>query len=71
MSTLITLYESLDGTGRVSRTGLLEVKAAYDILGERMRAERLSSSGGGCNAGCHIFMVIAVIMGAALISGKH
>ncbi|MBQ2617539.1 MAG: S8 family serine peptidase [Synergistaceae bacterium] len=51
-------YKPLDGTGRVSRTGLLDVKAAYDIL-ERSSYGNGSSS--GCNASYPAMMIIAVI----------
>ena len=62
-------YKPLDGTGRVSRTGLLDVKAAYDLLGERVKP--LPSSSGGCNAGYTVVMALAVILGLALIPKKH
>ena len=62
-------YEPFDGTGRISRTGLLDVKAAYDLLGERVKP--LPSSSGGCNAGYTVVMVLAVILGLALIPEKH
>ena len=62
-------YAPLDGTGRVSRTGLLDVKAAYDLLGERVKP--LPSSSGGCNAGYTAVMVLAVILGLAMIPEKR
>ena len=62
-------YEPIDGTGRVSRTGLLDVKAAYDLLAERVKP--LSSSSGGCSAGYTLVMVLAVILGLAVIPEKH
>lgn len=62
-------YEPLDGTGRVSRTGLLDVKAAYDLLAERVKP--LSSSSGGCNAEYPMVMVLAVLLAAMLIPEKH
>ena len=64
-------YKPLDGTGRVSRTGLLDVKAAYDLLGERVHTGGLSSPSGGCSAGESVLMVLAVILGLALIPEKH
>ena len=51
-------YKQLDGTGHVSRTGLLDVKAAYDILAKGSHG---SGSSSGCNAG--IPAVIAIIAG--------
>ncbi len=62
-------YKPLDGAGRVSRTGLLDVKAAYDLLGERVKP--LASSSGGCNAGYTVVMVLAVMLWLALIPEKH
>ena len=62
-------YKPLDGTGRVSRTGLLDVKAAYDLLAERVKP--LSSSSGGCNAGYSAVVVLCVMLGLALIPEKH
>ena len=62
-------YEPLDGTGRVSRTGLLDVKAAYDLLAERVKP--LSSASGGCNAGYTLVTVLAVILGLVLIPEKR
>ncbi|MBR0150612.1 MAG: S8 family serine peptidase [Synergistaceae bacterium] len=55
-------YEQFDGKGRVSRTGLLDVKAAYDILGSKVNSGGGgSSSSGGCVAG-----IPAVIVGLAV-----
>ena len=51
-------YKQLDGKGRVSRTGLLDVKAAYDILEKRSHG---SGSSSGCNGGYTAMMIIAVI----------
>ena len=47
-------YKQLDGKGRVSRTGLLDVKAAYDILEKRSHG---SGSSSGCNAGIPVMIV--------------
>ena len=55
-------YKPLDGTGRISRTGLLDVKAAYDLLGERLKAQESSSSSGGCSAG---YPIAAMCIAAA------
>lgn len=57
-------YKQLDGTGRVSRMGMLDVKAAYDILGAKVNSGggSVSSSSGGCVAG-----VPAVIAGLAVV----
>ena len=56
-------YKQLDGTGRVSRMGMLDVKAAYDILGAKVNSGGVgSSSSGGCVAG-----VPAVIAGLAVV----
>ena len=61
-------YRQLDGAGRVSRTGLLDVKAAYDLLGERMRVqESSSSSSGGCSAGYPAVVVLVIISACALV----
>ena len=60
--------KQLDGAGRVSRTGLLDVKAAYDLLGERMRVqESSSSSSGGCSAGYPAVVVLVIISACALV----
>ena len=56
-------YKALDGTGRVSRTGLLDVKAAYDLLAQRVNANGMGSSSGGCNSG-----VLGAILGAVLLA---
>ncbi|MBQ4430133.1 MAG: hypothetical protein II877_01420, partial [Synergistaceae bacterium] len=56
-------YRQLEGAGRVSRTGLLDVKAAYDILGAKVNSgSGGSSSSGGCVAG-----IPAVIVGLVLV----
>ena len=51
-------YEQFDGVGHVSRTGLLDVKAAYDIL---ERGSHGNGSSSGCNGGYPAMMIIAVI----------
>ena len=63
-------YEQFDGVGRVSRTGLLDVKAAYDLLEERLKPT-LSSSSSGCSAGYSVMMVLAVILAASAIHEKR
>ena len=55
-------YKQLDGTGRVSRTGLLDVKAAYDRL-SKVRGE--SSSSSGCSAG--VGAAVVILAGAFVI----
>ena len=63
-------YKQFDGAGRVSRTGLLDIKAAYDLLADRVKPLS-SSSSGGCNAGYTFMMLLAVILGLAMIPEKH
>ena len=55
-------YKALDGAGRVSRTGLLDVKAAYDILAARGTgtSRSSSSSNSGCRAGSSAVMLTVV-----------
>ncbi|MBQ7558918.1 MAG: S8 family serine peptidase [Synergistaceae bacterium] len=58
-------YKVFDGTGRVSRTGLLDVKAAYDILSKDIFEAKTKktvggSSGGGCNSGGVIIMLSVI-----------
>ncbi|MBQ2617538.1 MAG: S8 family serine peptidase [Synergistaceae bacterium] len=48
-------YKQFDGKGHVSRTGLLDVKAAYDILEKRSHG---SGSSSGCNAGIPVMIVL-------------
>ena len=60
-------YKPLDGTGRISRTGLLDVKAAYDLLGERLKAQESSSSSGGCSAGYPIAVMCIAAAACAFI----
>lgn len=52
-------YKPFDGTGRVCRTGLLDVKAAYDILAETAGSSS-SSSSGGCNLSGAVVMLSAL-----------
>ena len=63
-------YKQFDGAGRVSRTGLLDIKAAYDLLADRVKPIS-SSSSGGCNAGYTFMILLAVILGLAMIPEKH
>lgn len=51
-------YKQLDGAGRVSRTGLLDVKAAYDLLEKRSRG---SGSSSGCSMGAGAVLVILAV----------
>ena len=48
-------YKQFDGTARVSRMGLLDVKAAYDLLEKRSHG---SGSSSGCYAGIPAVIVI-------------
>lgn len=59
-------YKQFDGTARVSRTGLLDVKAAYDILGERINVTPVGSSSGGCTTGIPAVIVIALCIAYAV-----
>lgn len=59
-------YKSLDGMGRVSRTGFLDVKAAYDLLAQRVNVNT-SSSSGGCGAG-YPAAVLGVILCAVVLA---
>ena len=56
-------YKQLDGTGRVSRTGMLDVKAAYDHLSKNIMGGNGSSSGCSASAGA----VIAILAGGFVI----
>ena len=60
---LFAPYKQFDGNGRVSRTGMLDVKAAYDHLIRNIRGGSGSSS--GCSAG--VGAVIAILAGAFVI----
>lgn len=51
-------YKQLDGAGRVSRTGMLDVKAAYDLLEKRSHG---SGSSSGCNAGVGAAVMILAV----------
>ena len=61
-------YKQLDGTGRVSRTGLLDVKAAYELLGKNM----MVTVGGGSSSGCSVGVgaVIAILAGGFILRRK-
>ncbi len=60
-------YKQLDGAGRVCRTGLLDVKAAYDLLEKRSHG---SGSSSGCNAGLGAVIVILAMAGFILSRTK-
>ena len=60
---LFAPYTQLDGTGRVSRAGLLDVKAAYENLSKNIRGGNGSSS--GCSAG--VGALIAILAGGFVI----
>ncbi len=60
---LFATYKQLDGTGRVSRTGLLDVKASYELLGKNVRGG--SSSSSGCSAG--VGAAVVILAGAFVI----
>lgn len=62
-------YKSFDGTAHVCRTGLLDVKAAYDILSSSSHSH-IHSSSSGCNSGHHAVMILAVIL-AVMIALKR
>ena len=59
-------YKQFDGTAMVSRTGLLDVKAAYDILGERINVKSVGSSSGGCTTGIPAVIVIVLCIAGIL-----
>jgi hypothetical protein len=61
-------YKSFDGTAHVCRTGLLDVKAAYDILGERINTKGVASSSGGCSAGLPVVMMISLLILSGIIA---
>ncbi len=48
-------YKQFDGNGRVCRTGLLDVKAAYEIL---EKSSHGSGSSSGCSAGVGALVVL-------------
>ncbi|MBQ7577007.1 MAG: S8 family serine peptidase [Synergistaceae bacterium] len=57
-------YEAINGKGTVSRYGLLDIKAAYDILESEMNRENNSSpngSSGGCNIN-YSFLAILILL---------
>ncbi|MBR1438220.1 MAG: S8 family serine peptidase [Synergistaceae bacterium] len=62
------MFKQFDGKSKVSRTGLLDVKAAYDILSKRRTVG--SSTSGGCNAGKPVMILAAVIFMAVIITGR-
>lgn len=57
-------YKQFDGTARVSRTGLLDVKAAYDLLEQR-------SHGSGSSSGCYAGIpAVIVILAGLFMAGR-
>ncbi len=61
-------YKQLDGTGRVSRMGLLDVKASYELLGKNV----MVTVGGGSSSGCSVGVsaVIAILAGGFILRRK-
>ena len=60
-------YQEIDGKGYVSKNGLLDVKAAFDILADEMNKSQntsssSSSSGGSCNSGFGVIMLSTAIL---------
>lgn len=72
-------YKILDGKGKLSRTGLLDVKAALDILAVNNSNDSddnknlvISSSSGGCNTGFESVIFLLAASGlAAMFIRKH
>ena len=70
-------YEQFDGKYKLSRNGLLDVKAAYDILASQfqsmdmnmnMTGAGISSSSGGCNiAYSFTFLILAGVLAVKII----
>ena len=60
-------YRQFDGAVRVSRTGLLDVKAAYDLLEQRSHG---SGSSSGCSAGIPVVIAILSILAVKFIRSK-
>ncbi|MBQ9595957.1 MAG: hypothetical protein IJR35_08870, partial [Synergistaceae bacterium] len=67
----VEAYKILDGKGKVSRTGLLDVKAALDVLAKDSGGNSsVSSSSSGCNTGLEgVFASLAA--GIAIILMKR
>ena len=65
---LIEGYKIIDSKGKVSRTGLLDIKAALDILAEDSDANFVPSSSSGCNTG--MFATLSVLI-AIIFTRKH
>ncbi len=64
-------YEQFDGKYKISRNGLLDVKAAYDILASQPQGEITSSSSGGCNiAYSFTFLLFAGMIFKSIIIRK-
>ncbi|MBQ6774234.1 MAG: S8 family serine peptidase [Synergistaceae bacterium] len=56
-------YKQYDGKYKLSRNGLLDVKAAYDILASQPEANVIQSSSGGCNiAYSFTFLILAGVI---------
>ncbi|MBR0203259.1 MAG: S8 family serine peptidase, partial [Synergistaceae bacterium] len=67
----VEAYKILDGKGKVSRTGLLDLKAALDVLAKDSGGNFGSSSGGGCNTGLEgVFASLAAGI-AIILMKKH
>lgn len=63
-------YKALDGAGRVSRTGLLDVKKSLDLLTAEMSASKRSSGSSGCSAGFGGLAMLCGLALSALLAGK-
>ena len=61
-------YKQLDGNGRVSRMGMLDVKASYELLGKNV----MVTVGGGSSSGCSVGVgaVIAILAGGFILRRK-
>ena len=67
----VEAYKILDGKGKVSRTGLLDLKAALDVLAKDSGSNFVSSSSSGCNTGLEgVFASLAAGI-AIILMKKH
>ncbi|MBQ7154024.1 MAG: S8 family serine peptidase [Synergistaceae bacterium] len=57
----VNAYKVLDGKGKVSRRGLLDVKAALDVLAVSQH-QSTGSSGGGCSGGIYGWLGILAVL---------